>query len=171
MIGGRVQRVFDRFARWLVERAMKRRPDFIIGGAKSPYMRRWWMLPRNPLFNIYVHEILRPDDDRALHDHPWPWASYLVAGAYTEVTLDPMNETSRQGADKLWRTWWPTGSFRVRGPWFAHRLEPAEWTPVWTVFITGPKLRAWGFLCPKGWVHWKKFTDPGDTGKIGRGCD
>jgi hypothetical protein len=53
----------------------ERDPDFIIGN--PPYMLRWWLLPRNPTFNVYYHRILRDDDDRALHDHPWPSFSRL----------------------------------------------------------------------------------------------
>ena len=51
--------------------ARNREPDFIIGGHEAPYLRRHWLIPRNRFFNIYVHEFLRSDDDRALHDHPW----------------------------------------------------------------------------------------------------
>jgi hypothetical protein len=43
--------------------------------------------------------------------------------------------------------------------------------PCWTVFITGPIVREWGFHCPKGWVHWREFTDARDSGSIGKGCD
>ena len=41
-----------------------REPDFIIGGAERPYIRRWWIIPRNKLFNIYLHQVLRDDDER-----------------------------------------------------------------------------------------------------------
>lgn len=52
---------------------------------------------------------------------------------------------------------------------FAHRLELVQ-GPVWTIFITGPRIREWGFYCPKGWRHWTVFTDK--TGNnIGKGCD
>lgn len=45
-------------------------------------------------------------------------------------------------------------------------------TPAITLFITGPRVREWGFWCPKiGWRHWRVFTDPDNTGQIGRGCD
>lgn len=74
-------------AKRLIERAKRRPPDFIIGGEDRPYLRRWWILPRNRFFNIYVHEFLRSDDDRALHDHPWLWASYIVEGHYNEHTI------------------------------------------------------------------------------------
>ena len=43
--------------------------------------------------------------------------------------------------------------------------------PSWSLFITGPKLRTWGFWCPKGWMHWEKFVKvvPGGN-EIGAGC-
>ena len=63
-----------------------RKPDFIIGPKDAPYLRRWWIIPRNRLFNIYLHQILRSDDDRALHDHPWINCSIILKGRYMEVT-------------------------------------------------------------------------------------
>lgn len=39
-----------------------------------------------------------------------------------------------------------------------------------TLFITGPRIREWGFHCPKGWVHWKKFCAVDQPGQIGSGC-
>src|SRR5438309_7455387 len=65
---------------------MQTPPDFVIGEAENPYMRRWWVVPRNEGCNVYLHEILRGDDDRALHDHPWDNTSMLLDGGYTEVT-------------------------------------------------------------------------------------
>lgn len=47
-----------------------RAPDFYIGGNANPYLLRWWVIPRNRFFNVYLHKFLRDDDDRALHDHP-----------------------------------------------------------------------------------------------------
>ena len=54
-----------------IARITRRPADFVIGGAERPYLRRWWVIPRNRLFNVYLHQFLRSDDDRALHDHPW----------------------------------------------------------------------------------------------------
>jgi hypothetical protein len=42
--------------------------------------------------------------------------------------------------------------------------------PVLTLFITGPRVREWGFHCPQGFVHWKDFVHPDDPGGIGPGC-
>lgn len=76
-----------RLANWLIERATRRPPDFVIGGAERPYLLRWWLIPRNPVFNVYLHQFMRSDDDRALHDHPWANCSVLLRGAYTEHTI------------------------------------------------------------------------------------
>ena len=145
--------------------ARARQPDFIIGGSAAPYLKRHWLLPRNRFFNVYVHEFLRSDDDRALHDHPWLFnASWLIDGQYLEHT--------GQGSAFLWR-----GDWRFRWGPAPHRVEllehrhGSEPMPCWTVFITGPVVRSWGFHCPRGWVPWQEFTDTRDRGAIGKGCD
>jgi hypothetical protein len=44
--------------------------------------------------------------------------------------------------------------------------------PCWTIFITGPRVRQWGFYCmERGWIHWKRFTAADDPGAVGAGCD
>ena len=133
-----------------------RAPDFIIGDPDRPYMLRWWLLPRNDVFNIYYHRILRDDDDRALHDHPWPSFSIMVSGQMVEVT--PEGERLIKPRDCVYR-----------GPEFAHRLQLVDAAPVETLFITGPKVRDWGFHCPGGFVQWRDFVGD-DVGQVGRGC-
>ena len=133
-----------------------RPPDFVIGTPESPYMRRWWVIPRNRIFNVYLHNIVRGDDDRALHDHPWWNVSILLRGHYREVTP---RGTFYRGR----------GSIILRHAVSAHRLEVDG--PTWSLFITGPNVRTWGFHCPKGWVPWQQFCAPGDSAQIGRGCD
>lgn len=54
-----------------------RKPDFVIGDLSNPYLLRWWVIPRNRFFNVYLHKFLRDDDDRALHDHPW-WSMSII---------------------------------------------------------------------------------------------
>lgn len=143
-------------AKRLVERAKRRPPDFVIGGNDRPYLRRWWIIPRNRFFNIYVHEFLRSDDDRALHCHPWIWISYLIDGDYVEHTIKAGGVHRRKS--------YKAGSLRLHLPWFAHRIEITK--PVWTLFITGPKMKPWGFHFPTGWVHWERAVDPDDHGKM-----
>jgi len=143
---------------WLIEWARNREPSFVIGGSERPYLLRWWLLPRNNLFNVYVHLFLRSDDDRALHTHPWANLSILLKGGYREHTLRGARDM-RAGD---WRLRW-TGSI-------AHRIELTH-GPCWTLFITGPRYQEWGFLCPQGFVRWQDFTDARDSGQVGRGCD
>lgn len=176
--------------RRLEDRAMRvaaaRRPDFLVGGPDNPYLRRWYLIPRNPVFNIYLHQFLRDDDDRALHDHPWFWCSIVLRGEYFEHII-------RAGGIAR-HTLRRAGSVRVASPWRAHRIELLPWwlasddvdvsmrppdghvsadlrAPCRTLFVTGPRVRNWGFHCPdRGWVPWQEFTDPADSGAIGKGC-
>lgn len=154
-------------ARRLTKRAQKiifrRQPDFLVGGAENPYLQRWWLIPRNPVFNIYLHQFLRDDDDRALHDHPWPSVSLSLGSL-------PLGEIYRtKDETDVTRIIHPS-SLVFRSASFAHRLV----VPIpgaLTIFITGPRIREWGFLCPKGWRRWQEFTAAEDAGSTGRGCE
>lgn len=145
-----------------VLRFFHRPPDFVIGG---DYMRRWWVIPRNQWFNIYLHCIGRDDDDRALHDHPWWNLSIVLKGAYREIFIN-----GRRGRpwhdERILRA----GRMVLRRATDAHRLEVVE-GPVWSLFVTGPRVREWGFHCENvGWVHWRAFTSD-DGANVGKGCD
>lgn len=136
-----------------------RNPDFVIGDVHDPYLLRWFVIPRNRWFNIYLHLFLRSDDDRALHDHPWVNLSVLLSGHYLEHLPGGIVKHRRRGQIVL------------RRASCAHRVELIN-GPVWTLFLTGPKVRSWGFHCPKGWRHWREFTNTADDGAtVGKGCD
>ena len=185
-----------------------REPDFIIGGADNPYLKRWYITPWSGWFrvdkegnhipssalpkwkrfvrampNIYLHQILRDDDDRALHDHPWANCSIILKGSYIEhIPSEPFGYSG--GTWRYRRRW----SVTFRRATALHRLELLtncwrwRWkgarrvcelqkiVPVWSLFITGPKVREWGFACPKGWVIWTKFVNLKNPGEVGSGC-
>lgn len=174
--------------RAFVERRISRRPpDFVIGSPDDPYLQRWWLIPRNPIFNLYAHRILRDDDDRALHDHPWWNVSIILRGGYVEVTnpylgkYPPGIGTLDEFCDDLYfyacnRTEFKTGALIRRGAAYAHRIElkrddAGRLIPALTLFITGPRMREWGFFCKKGWIPWQRFTATDNPGEVGRGCD
>lgn len=198
--------------------ALRREPDFIVG-ADAPggaYLNRWYLTPWrrlqnrtrskahrvptrsnrvcawavNWLPNLYLHQFLRSDDDRALHDHPACAASLILSGAYIEHTIDAGGIHQRRVH--------AAGSLRCLGTRHAHRIELIPWadpdpspcdeyrddddpsaayglqpeSPCWTLFFFGPSVREWGFHCPqRGWVHWRDFTAAGKPGEIGKGCD
>ena len=141
------------------------KPNVVIGD--PPYLSRWFVIPRNKWFNIFLHKFSRSDDDRALHDHPWANTSILLHGKYQEV-LEKVPGRPEYGQHTVVRT---QGEIVVRRrAATAHRInlfrdEAAREIGVVTLFVTGPRVREWGFLCPKGWKHWKDFTKPGPGGE------
>lgn len=139
---------------WAQELMASRAPDYVIG---EDYLRRWWVNPRNQRANVYLHEFGRSDDDRALHDHPWPNTSFLLQGRYIEHT--PAGRFVRNAGDVV-----------AREATALHRIELFPGERALSLFMTGEKVREWGFACPQGWVHWRDFT-AGDNGeRVGRGC-
>ena len=127
------------------------------------YLTRWFIIPRNRFFNIYLHRFSGSDDSRALHDHPWHSFSIRLKGSAREIY-------HRRDPDPLWgedeRT---PPRFCFRPATFTHRLELTSAAPMWTIFITGPRIREWGFRCPKGWQHWSTMTNA--KGENVGGCE
>lgn len=157
---------------------MRFQPHQVIGAEHNPYLLRWYILPRNRFLNVYLHKFLRSDDDRAMHDHPWWFMSYIVKGSYWEHRKDrPLTARSYRSA----------GTFAFRKAEDAHRVELESETltlgpptrdgivthyhtqeverPVWTVIVTGPRIRRWGFHCPEGWKFWEDFVHDNGCGE------
>lgn len=152
-------------ARRLVEPA--RAPDVRIGPDQSdPYLARWWIWRRNRLFNAYLHHFRHSDDDRALHDHPWWSVSLVLRGRLFEITGSTDPNSSAYRKRKI-----ASGEVVLRSGRYAHRLELAAGETAWTLFLTGPRIREWGFHCPHGWRPWREFCDPIEPGRPGRGCE
>lgn len=154
----------------------RRPPDLTIGGGDAdPYLRRWYLIPRNRVCNIYLHQFLRDDDDRALHDHPWPNCSIVLAGRYEEVRFArrPMHGEPLPPTVSRWRR---PGRPVLRRARTAHRVvlardQHGRPVPCWSLFLTGVNLRSWGFWCPMGrWVHWRSFTSGPRGEVVGAGC-
>lgn len=139
------------------------KPHRIIG---DNYLHRWHCIPRNKFFNIYLHKFMASDDDRALHCHPWHSVSILLRGSLHEVYRLP--------GDRHIKTWRRIRRFVpvFRRAQHAHRMvlpTDPESRPAWTLFITGPKIREWGYHCPKGWQH--HLTISTQDGRIVGGCE
>jgi hypothetical protein len=145
-------------------RPINLKPDFVIGEEDAPYLKRWYIIPRNTRFNIYLHHFMKSDDDRALHDHPWWNVSFLLTGSYIEILPGPVAKLRKRGR-LVWRR--ATAAHRIE---LLKGLDGKE-RPVWTLFITGRNVRTWGFHCPKGWIPFHQFIEPTRVGnKRGAGC-
>ncbi|MHA2063638.1 MAG: hypothetical protein ACXABY_04560 [Candidatus Thorarchaeota archaeon] len=106
------------------------------------YMERWIL--KTPFGSIRLHHILRSDNDRHLHDHPWSFTSILLTNGYTEVTEDGEKH-------------WPQFSVIEVKAEDRHRLVLSR--PVWTLVFAGPKIREWGFWTDTGFVHWQDYPN------------
>lgn len=114
------------------------------------YLRRWSLwLPFG--WSIKLHKIVRADDDRCQHNHPWLMIRIILVGGYIEnrgtcsVTLKP------------WRPWIPWRIY-VTPSKFKHRIAYLLKESSWSLIICGPKVREWGFFTKEGWMHWKQFV-------------
>ena len=119
------------------------RYDPVIDG--DYHLDRWHVLEERSR-NVRIH-CVRSSDPDDLHDHPWDYVSTLLAGSYVEVT--------ERGAVR-----YSSPCTLVRTAEHAHRLEVPD-GPCWTLLVTGPVRRRWGFHTADGWVHWRDYGGRG----------
>lgn len=140
-----------------------RKLDLVHDG--RPFLRRLGFDLFGDRIGIYLHHITGADPGKDLHDHPWPFLTVVLSGAYTEEWTDTADtdhgrvlvsdgERCFQWAN-LRRTW-PRGHFRIVGEHFAHRITSAE-PGTYTLVLRLPKRRDWGFYLPDGWVWWRDY--------------
>ena len=158
VLGHELRRSGRGLASWIIARAM-RTPYVHLAG----YMERFWFIRIGrrgggqsgayPLVGARVHHILRSDEGRDFHDHPWPYLTIILSGGYWEIRPEffdgeLVGET---------RTWYGPGSVLLRraGSW--HRLELPAGETAWTLFCTGPKVQPWGFLVDRRKVPWREY--------------
>jgi hypothetical protein len=120
--------------------------------SSDPYLERFYFIPRwvtLGIARIVIHRFWKGDTDSAWHDHPWPWASYILEGGYWEHRPD-----KKGGVDT--RKWRAPGSWAVRRATDLHYIEmDPEHKEVWTMFIMlTPGFRKWGFRS----FDWKTWT-------------
>lgn len=151
--------MIDMLADKLIEQA-KKNPYFHLEG----YMERYWLYPFEPnKTNIRIHHILRSDEDRHLHDHPWPSTSIILKGGYWEIMpLDPLQDPKLDEKARV-RIWRGEGDVVTRGATTRHALELPEGKTCWSMFIMGPKEQSWGFYTDKGKIYWREYLNDWTT--------
>lgn len=122
---------------WIAKAAQRYRK---LSDKPPIYMVRWlvmrifgWELK----FNLFLSS-----DPGCLHDHPWPFVSLMLAGAYTEHT---------QTGARAYRA--PCVLFRPAR--WKHRIEIVE--PCLTLNVSAPRRRNWGFWTPSGWIQHNRY--------------
>ena len=110
--------------------ALAREPDIVLEDFGSAYLRRWELPGSSPGHHIYLHEIVRSEHPDAMHGHPWPNASIVLAGRYIEHT--PERAFIRSAGDVVYRA-----------PGDTHRMEVSPGEPCTTLFLTGDWVEVW----------------------------
>lgn len=147
-------RVFN----YLLNRA-KKTPYSHIYGAKDKqlYMERYWLF--NPYFesgggelrrykwiplSVRIHKIVKPDNDRHLHDHPWNARTFILKGWYGEERQDGYKTRRRGHTARL-----NFGEY--------HQITEVCEDGVYTLFVTGKYRGTWGFKVEGLKVPYKKY--------------
>lgn len=100
-----------------------------LGLPECPYVIRWRIETR--IGSVRLHHWLGSDDDRAFHDHPWWFCTLVLKGGYVDKSPN-RDEYLRAGA------------IRYRPAQHQHTVVPLP-GGAWTLLVTGPKVRDWGF--------------------------
>lgn len=136
----------------MAERICAQPPAKVIG---TQYLTRWYVIPRNRLFNVYLHHVEGNDPDENLHDHPWLFNGSLVLRGEIVEEL--------RGRARILQN----GSLTFRLGRSPHRLLLRSSDSL-TLFITGPKVRRWGFYTDTGWIDSKQYLRPDGDGRAVR---
>lgn len=105
----------------------------LLGRPECPYIERWVFDFR--WFSVRIHHWLASDDQRHPHDHPWSYLSIVFRGSYVE-RMASGDRVRRAGSIR----WYPA----------LHQHCVAVPKSCWTLLITGPEVRKFGF-----WVNGK----------------
>jgi hypothetical protein len=95
--------------------------------------------------SIYLHRFHLPDQDQAMHNHPWRWAfSIILSGTYLEQRKENHPRHCRS-----------PGSIVVLRHSTYHRVDQL-FGEVWTLFVVGPKASSWSFMVDGVEVPWRE---------------
>lgn len=122
-------------------------PD--LDNPERNYLTRWRLI-QTPWFGIYLHRMDGPDSRPTLHDHPWPFISFILRGGYDERVRTEPDETG------FWRAYLrPVRWINVKSALDLHSIRRLHRTPTWTLMLVGPRRRIWGYLDDDG--TWTPF--------------
>lgn len=123
----------------------------------APYLVRWHLC-KTRWFRLFLHRILREDHDREPHNHPWPWAlSLVLRGGYAEERTTPLGDPQVHPCiSRLALATHAVGGLNWIGKRVYHRITSVL-PNTYTLFLTGPRTREWGFLRRGEHVDWREY--------------
>lgn len=112
------------------------------------YLERWSIRIPFIHWTIKLHKIVRADDDRCHHDHPWWFWRLILWGGYEETCGPDHKRVIRK---PLRISFCPSN--------FQHRITKLTKDVSWTLVLTGRNTGKWGFFTTEGWKHWQEFLN------------
>jgi hypothetical protein len=127
----------------------KRRPCKIVKFDGEDILRRYHLLELPFGMTLVLHQFVQSDPDRGYHDHPWSFGmSLILSGGYYERkishTTNPIGKPEDQVPINM--DYLSTGRINVFSGKDYHRVILPENGEAWTLFLTGPRKKIWGFL-------------------------
>jgi hypothetical protein len=130
------------------------------GAGSEKDNRRWTWLP-----SIRIHHIMREDQDRDLHDHPWNARTIVLRGGYSE---ERPGELSKLQPFEYRESFKHEAGYTGRllyGEY--HRITSVSAGGVWTLFFTWKYRGTWGFNVNGKKIPWRVYlghdNEPGTT--------
>lgn len=162
MVGAGILRSMLSYMTWkgLLQAVAEEFPVQIITSEGDPYLYKyllWRSDPGRDSWRVHLHRFVRHDIDKDPHDHPWTWAVALIlAGGYVEETPDVWEHD--EGQQYAHRRRGP-GSLRYFRGDFVHRIDSLLDGDSWTLFVSGPVTRKWGFYDREHlrFTYWREY--------------
>lgn len=137
----------------------------IVSKEGKVHFRRWRILA-TPWFNIYIHNILRSDEDADPHDHPWSFLSIILWGGYMEAWLGAYEDWRYHEGQALRNSRRSPGTMVYHHAKDFHKitlLKDSAWT---LVFTFGKRRPSWGYQTRHGWIDHKAYRQLKNEGKL-----
>jgi len=155
--------IYDRGLDKIMEEIGRKRVILDRDG-KEPYMIRYYLWRKGGEgkgANLFLHKILKSDEDEHLHDHKWPFKTFILKGSYIEEVYSHTEFDKNENSKKIVTRKIPKKRFSYisRKNTHYHKLEIPNDEPTWTLFWHGKSTKSWGFLTNEGSIDWKEYLD------------
>lgn len=131
----------------------------VIGPPECPIIIRWTLI-NTRWGKLLLHRFPAYADDRAVHDHPCSFWTFVFRGGYYDKS--PCDGCGQRPSDPVRCDGFGNIVDRVFAP--AIRFRPSTHKHItecgpkgaWSLVLMGPKVREWGFWRFGRWMRWDK---------------
>jgi hypothetical protein len=120
----------------------------IISKKGELHFQRYRLLA-TPFLNIYVHRLCKSDREKHMHDHPWSFITLILWRGYMEYMESYPEGISRKWLHIVYHKAEEVHKFKL--------LDETKST--WTLVITGPRRREWGYKVGSDWFDNQTYRE------------